>query len=63
MLLNFCFYKLSIPRILHLMIFLFTLSLKSLSPLSSVCFKTTQTTGSVGVAGDCPPTSKLRTFL
>ena len=40
-----------------------TLSSKSLSPLSSVCFKTTQTTGSVGVAGDCPPTSKLRTFL
>ena len=40
-----------------------TLSSKSLSPLSSVCFKTTQTTGSVGVAGDCLPTSKLRTFL
>ena len=35
-----------------------TLSLKSLSLLSSVCYKTTQTTGGVGVAGACPPTSK-----
>ena len=41
----------------------YTLSSKSLSPLSSVCFKTTQTTGGVGVAGACPPTSKLETFL
>ena len=38
-----------------------TLSLKSLSPLSSVCFKTSQTTGDVGVA--CPPSSELETFL
>ena len=29
-----------------------TLSLKSLHRLSSVCYKTTQTTGGVGVAGD-----------
>ena len=40
-----------------------TLSLKSLYGLSSVCYKTTQTTGGVGVAGACPPTSKLGTFL
>ena len=40
-----------------------TLSLKSLYGLSSVCNKTTQTTGGVGVAGGCPPTSKLGTFL
>ena len=32
-----------------------TLSLKSLSLLSSVCYKTTQTTGGVGVAGVGPP--------
>ena len=41
----------------------YTLSLKSLSLLSSVCYKTTQTTGGVGMAGACPPTSKLGTFL
>ena len=40
-----------------------TLSLKSLHRLSSVRYKTTQTTGGVGVAGACPPTSKLGTFL
>ena len=40
-----------------------TLSLKSLSLLLSVCYKTTQTTGGVGVAGACPPTSKLGPFL
>ena len=40
-----------------------TLSLKSLSLLSSVCYKTTQTTGGVGVAGACPPASKLDKFL
>ena len=44
-------------------IVLHTLSLKSLSLLSSVCYKITQTTGGVGVAGACPPTSKLGTFL
>ena len=48
---------------LHLYIEAYTLSLKSLSPLSSGCFKTTQTTGGVGVAGACPHTSKLGTFL
>ena len=42
---------------------LHTLSLKSLSLLLSVCYKTTQTTGGVGVAGAYPPTSKLGTFL
>ena len=41
----------------------YTLSLKSLSLLLSVCYKTTQTTGSVGVAGACPPTSELGKFL
>ena len=40
-----------------------TLSLKSLSLLLSVCYKTTQTTGGVGVAGGYPPTYKLGTFL
>ena len=40
-----------------------TLSLKSLSLLLSVCYKTTQTTGGVGVAGACPPTSELGKFL
>ena len=39
--------------------YLCTLSLKSLSLLLSVCYKTTQTTGGVGVAGAYPPTSKL----
>ena len=42
---------------------LHTLSLKSLSLLLSVCYKTTQTTGAVGMAGAYPPTSKLGTFL
>ena len=40
-----------------------TLSLKSLSGLSSVCYKTTQIAGGVGGTGAAPPTSKLRTFL
>ena len=40
-----------------------TLSLKSLSGLSSVCYKTTQTTGGVGRAWASPFTSKLGTFL
>ena len=40
-----------------------TLSLKSLSGLSSVCYKTTQIVGSVGGTGAAPPTSKLGTFL
>ena len=40
-----------------------TLSLKSLYGLLSVCYKTTLTTGGVGVAGTCPPTSKLGPFL
>ena len=42
---------------------MYTLSLKSLYGLSSVCYKTTQTTGGVGVAGACPPTSELGKFL
>ena len=42
---------------------LHTLSLKSLSGLSSVCYKTTLITGGVGFAGAGPPTSKLGTFL
>ena len=40
-----------------------TLSLKSLSGLSSVCYKTTQITGGVGGNGAASPTSKLGTFL
>ena len=36
-----------------------TLSLKSLCRLYSVCYKTTKATGCVGLAGACPPTSKL----
>ena len=40
-----------------------TLSLKSLSGLSSVCYKTTQIAGGVGGNGAAPPTSKLGTFL
>ena len=44
-------------------IFTDTLSLKSLYGLLSVCYKTTLTTGGVGVAGTCPPTSKLGPFL
>ena len=40
-----------------------TLSLKSFSGLSSVCYKTAQITGGVGGAVACPPTSKLGTFL
>ena len=40
-----------------------TLYLKSLSGLSSVCYKTTQIAGGVGGNGAAPPTSKLGTFL
>ena len=40
-----------------------TLSLKSLSGHSSVCYKTTLNTGGVGQAGAAHPTSKLGTFL
>ena len=40
-----------------------TLSLKSLSGLSSVCYKTMQIAGGVGGNGAAPPTSKLGTFL
>ena len=40
-----------------------TLSLKSLSGLSSVCYKTTQIAGGVEGTVAAPPTSKLRTFL
>ena len=40
-----------------------TLSLKSLSGLSSVCYKTTQIVGGVGGTGDAPPTSKFGRFL
>ena len=40
-----------------------TLSLKSLSGHSSVCYKTSLNTGGVGRAGAAPPTSKLGKFL
>ena len=40
-----------------------TLSLKSLSGHSSVCYKTSLNTGGVGQAGAAPPTSKLEKFL
>ena len=40
-----------------------TLSLKSLSGLSSVCYKTTHIAGGVRGTGATPPTSKLGTFL
>ena len=40
-----------------------TLSLKSLSGLSSVCYKTTLNIGGVGWDGAAPSTSKLGTFL
>ena len=43
--------------------FLHTLSLKSLSGHSSVCYKSTQIAGGVGGNGAAPPTSKLGTFL
>ena len=42
---------------------IYKLSLKSLSSLSSLCYKTTLTTGGVGVARAGPPTSKLGTLL
>ena len=41
----------------------YTLSLKSLSGHSSVCYKTSLNTGGVGQAGAAPPTSKLEKFL
>ena len=54
--------------LVHLFVLVFisqihTLSLISLSGLSSVCYKTTLTTGGVGVARAGPPTSKLGTLL
>ena len=42
---------------------LYTLSPISLSGLSTVRYKTTQNTGSVGRAGAAPPTYKLGKFL
>ena len=42
---------------------LYTLSLKSLSGHSSVCYKASLNTGGVGQAGATPPTSKLEKFL
>ena len=42
---------------------LHTLSPKSLSGLSSVCYKTTQIAGGVGGNGAAPSTPKLGTFL
>ena len=42
---------------------MYTLSLKSLSGLSSVFYKTTLITGGVGGAVAGPPTSKLGTIL
>ena len=45
------------------MAILSTLSLNSLYRLSSVYYKTTQTTGGVGVVRACPTTSKFGTFL
>ena len=44
-------------------VYVHTLSLKSLSGHSSVCYKTSLNTGGVGQAGAAPPTSKLETFL
>ena len=41
----------------------YTLSLKSLSGHSSVCYKTSLNTGGVGRAGAAPPTSNLGKFL
>ena len=46
-----------------LFIYIDTLSQKSLSGLSSVCYKTIQIAGGVGGTGTAPPTSKLGTFL
>ena len=43
--------------------YVLTLSLKSLSGHSSVCYKTSLNTGGVGQAGAAPPTSKLEKFL
>ena len=40
-----------------------TISLKSLSGLSSVCYKTTIITGSVVGTGADPPISRLGTFM
>ena len=45
------------------MILVHTLSLKSLSGHSSVCYKTSLNTGVVGQTGAAPPTSKLEKFL
>ena len=42
---------------------LHTLSLKSLSVHSSVCYKTSLNSGGMGQAGAAPPTSKLEKFL
>ena len=54
-----CFYKnIHVCTIVHC-----TLSLKSLSGLSSVYYKTTQIAGGMGGNGAVPPTSKLGTFL
>ena len=47
----------------HYMALICTLSLKSLSGHSSVCYKTSLNTGGVGWAGAAPPTSKLGKFL
>ena len=41
---------------------IYTVSKKSFPAFLSVCYKITLTTGGVGVAGACPPTSNLGTL-
>ena len=48
-----------VPKLLHN----YTLSRKSLSGLSFVCYKTTQIAGGLGGTGAAPPTSKFGTLL
>ena len=57
------FYRFSFKILHSKQYFIRTLYLKSLSGLSSVCYKTTQIAGGVGGNGAAPPTSKLGTFL
>ena len=52
-----------ISMLFFIVIDIHTLSLKSLSGHSSVCYKTGLNTGGVGQAGAAPPTSKLEKFL
>ena len=50
-------------KVLFFIVITHTLSLKSLSGHSSVCYKTSLNTGVVGQTGAAPPTSKLEKFL